>query len=193
MVEPSEWNKMLAGELYLASDPELAVARLRARRLTRLFNRTTEEEAGRRRELLDELFAAVGARVEIEPPFHCDYGTQIRVGEGFYANFGAIILDCNRVTIGRDVKLGPRVQLLTAYHPTDPKTRATGRELAAPLTIGDNVWIGAGAILGPGVTIGSGVTIGAGSVVTRDVPANVVAAGVPCRVIRRLEPLAPDS
>lgn len=186
MAETSEREKMLAGAMYLASDPELKAARLRARRLTRLYNQTTEEEPGRRLEILRELFGAVGDRVEIEPPLRCDYGTFIRVGDGFYANFDCVILDCNAVTIGRDVKFGPRVQVIAATHPTDPLLRASGRELGAPVTIGDEVWVGAGAIIGPGVTIGAGTTIGAGSVVTRDIPAGVVAVGVPCRVIRHL-------
>jgi maltose O-acetyltransferase len=186
MAELTERELMLAGEMYLASDPELKAARLRARRLTRLYNQSTEEEGERRLEILRELFGAVGARVEIEPPLRCDYGSLIRVGDNFYANFDCVILDCNPVTIGRDVKLGPRVQIIAATHPTDPLLRATGRELGAPVTIGDEVWIGAGAIIGPGVTIGPGTTIGAGSVVTRDIPAHVVAAGVPCRVLRQL-------
>jgi maltose O-acetyltransferase len=185
VAEKTERERMLAGELYLASDPELVEARRRARRLTRLYNLTTEEEADRRGEILRELLGAVGARVEIETPLRCDYGSNIRVGDGFYANFDCIILDCAAVTIGRDVKLGPRVQIVAAYHPTDPKLRASLRELAAPVTIGDEVWIGAGAIIGPGVTIGPGSTIGAGSVVTRDIPANVVAVGVPCRPLKR--------
>jgi maltose O-acetyltransferase len=185
--EMTEKEKMLAGELYLASDPELTAERLRARRLTRLYNQTTEEEPARRLEILRELLGAVGEPVEIEPPFRCDYGSNIRIGDRFYANFDCIILDCSAVTIGRDVKFGPRVQIIGAFHPTDPVLRTAGRELGAPVTIGDNVWISAGVIVGPGVTIGSGTTIGAGSVVTRDIPAHSVAVGVPCRVIRSLD------
>ena len=186
MTEITEKQRMLAGELYLSADPELVAERQRARRLTRIYNQTTEDEPGRRLEILRELLAEVGTRVDIEPTFRCDYGSNIRVGDGFYANFDCIILDCNTVTIGRDVMLAPRVQILTAYHPIEPKPRISGRELAAPVTIGDEVWIGAGVIINPGVTIGSGTTIGAGSVVTRSIPANVVAAGVPCRVLRHL-------
>jgi maltose O-acetyltransferase len=182
----TEKERMLAGEPYLAADPELIADRRRARRLTRLYNRTTEDQGARRLEILRALLGRVEGPVEIEPPFRCDYGSQIRLGARFYANFDCVILDCNLVTIGDDVKLGPRVQILAAYHPTDPAARATGRELSAPVTIGDNVWVGAGAIIGPGLTIGPGTTIGAGSVVTRDLPANVVAVGVPCRVIRQL-------
>ncbi len=186
MSDLTEWRLMLAGEPYLASDPDLTARRGRARRLTRLYNQTTEEETERRRELLAELVGRLGQRVEIEPPFRCDYGENIMLGDGFYANYDCIILDCNLVTIGQDVKLGPRVQLLAAYHPVDPRLRESGRELSAPVTIGDRVWIGAGAIVCPGVSIGSGTTIGAGSVVTRDIPPGVVAAGIPCRILRPL-------
>jgi len=182
----SERDLMLAGEMYLASDPELVAARKRARRLTRLYNATTEEEPGLRREILVELLGEGGDRAEIEPPFRCDYGSLIRVGPGFYANFGCVILDCNRVTIGRDVKFGPGVHVYAAHHPVDPAARNSGRELASPVTIGDGAWIGGGAIILAGVTIGEGATIGAGSVVSRPIPARVIAAGVPCRVIRAL-------
>ena len=182
----TEKDLMLAGELYLASDPELVALRLRARRLTRLYNATTEEEPERRLALLRSLFGAVEGKAEVEPTFRCDYGGNVRVGDGFYANFDCVILDCNVVTIGREVKFGPRVQVITAYHPTEPAARSSGRELAGPVTIGDRAWIGAGAIVCPNVTIGAGTTVGAGSVVTRDLPPNVVAAGVPCRVLRTL-------
>jgi maltose O-acetyltransferase len=183
----TEREKMLAGELYLAADPELVAARQRARRLTRLYNATTEEEAEERDRLLRELLGAVGTGAFIEPPFHCDYGSEIFAGERFYANFGCVILDCAPVRIGNDVQLGPSVQIYAATHPLDAAARAAGPELAAPVTLGDRVWIGGGAILCPGVTVGENTTIGAGSVVTRDLPANVLAAGNPCRVIRTLK------
>ncbi|GAC1464276.1 MAG: sugar O-acetyltransferase [Isosphaeraceae bacterium] len=182
----TEKQRMLSGEPYLASDPELVAERLKARRLTRLYNRSQEGDAGGRSKLLRALFRQAGERVEIEPPFRCDYGSNIAVGDGFYANFDCIILDCHAVTIGREVKLGPRVQILAAYHPTDPGVRASGHELSAPVTIDDGVWIGAGAIICPGVRIGPGTTVGAGSVVTRDLPGGVLAVGVPCRVVREL-------
>ena len=182
----TEREKMLSGELYLASDPELEAARRRARRLTRLYNATTEEEEAQRTLLLRELLGAVGEGPVIEPPFHCDYGSHIFAGDRLYINFGCIILDCAQVRIGNDVMLGPSVQLYAATHPLDAAARAAGPELAAPITIGDRVWIGGGAILCPGVTIGEGTTIGAGSVVTRAIPARVFAAGNPCRVIREL-------
>ena len=182
----TEREKMLAGELYLASDPELTAARQRARRLTRLYNASTEDEEAARLELLAELFGKLGEGAYIEPPFRCDYGSNIYAGTRFYVNFGCIILDCAAVRIGDDVKFGPNVQLYAAYHPIEALTRIAGPELAAPITIGNRVWIGGGAIVCPGVTIGDNTTIGAGSVVTKDIPANVVAVGNPCRVLRQL-------
>jgi maltose O-acetyltransferase len=182
----SEREKMLTGELYNAADPELTAGRQRARSLTRRFNATTEEEPGERLKILRELLGAVGPRVEIEPPFRVDYGNNIFIGDNFYANFGCIILDCARVTIGENVMLAPNVQIYAAHHPIEAAERIKGPELASPITIGNNVWIGGGAIICPGVTIGDNTTIGAGSVVTKDIPANVVAAGNPCRVLREL-------
>lgn len=180
----SEKEKMLAGELYLASDPELVAERLRARALMREYNVTIEEEHDRRTAILQKLFGSLGSDAEIEPPFYCDYGYNIRAGSRFYANFGCVILDCNRVDIGDDVMFGPYVQVYAAYHPTDPAERLSKRELAVPVRIGHNVWIGGGVIVLPGVTIGDNVTIGAGSVVTRDIPENALAAGNPCTVRR---------
>lgn len=175
---------MLAGELYLASDHELVAARRKARRLTRLFNLTTEDEMDRRHTLLRELFGAIGARAEVEPPFRCDYGFNIRAGARLFMNFDCVILDCAPVTMGDGVMLGPGVHIYAATHPVDAAVRKTGRELARPVTIGSNVWIGGGAIIGPGVTIGDDAVIGAGSVVTRDVAAGTVVAGSPARAIR---------
>ncbi|MDF2439598.1 MAG: maltose O-acetyltransferase [Abditibacteriota bacterium] len=175
---------MLDGEMYNPSDEELAIGRQRARRLTRLYNATHEDEVARRIEIITELFGAVGPRVEIEPPFRCDYGENILVGDNFYANFGCIILDCARVEIGSNVLLAPNVQIYTAAHPFDAAERASGREFARPISIGDNVWVGGGAIICPGVSIGENTIIGAGSVVTKNIPANVIAAGNPCRVLR---------
>lgn len=190
MEAPSEKRKMLAGEPYLPADPELVAERKRARRLTRRFNQTTEEEVEEREGLLKDLFGSVGGRVEIEPPFRCDYGSHIHVGDGFYMNFGGVILDCAEVRIGRNVLCGPGVHLYAATHPLEAAERARGPELAKPIVIGDDVWLGGGVIVCPGVTIGAGTTIGAGSVVTADVPAGVLAAGNPCRVIRALAPRA---
>lgn len=180
----TETEKMLAGELYLASDPELKVASLRAARLLQQYNQTIADDRDGRADLLRELLGRVGESPQIVPPFHCDYGCYISLGDRFYMNYGGVILDCNRVEIGDDVLCGPYVQIYAAYHPVDPTVRLTGRELAAPIRIGNNVWIGGGAIICPGVTIGDNTTIGAGSVVTKDIPAQVVAVGNPCRVIR---------
>jgi maltose O-acetyltransferase len=178
---------MLAGEPYLASDPVLVEERRNARRLTRLFNATTEDDTQRRRQILTKLLGSIGVKCEIEPPFRCDYGSLIHLGDNFYANFGCVILDCNLVTIGRDVKFGPGVHIYAATHPVDPSARAAGRELGLPVTIGDGVWVGGRSIILPEVTIGDGTTIAAGSVVAKSIPAGVVAAGVPCRVLRRLD------
>ena len=182
----TERQKMLAGELYLASDPELVKLRDRARQITRAYNSTIETERDMRRTLLNRLLGQMPPKIEIEPPFRCDYGTNIFIGQNFYANFGVVMLDCAPIHIGENVMLAPNVQLYAAYHPLDAATRISGPELAASITIGDNVWIGGGAIILPGVTIGDNAVIGAGSVVTKDIPANVVAVGNPCRVIRQV-------
>ncbi|WP_281404460.1 sugar O-acetyltransferase [Pyxidicoccus fallax] len=178
---------MLAGELYVATDPELTAARRRARRLVRAYNETDEEEdLERRQELLGQLFGSKGPGVWIEPPFQCDYGTQIHLGARVFINFQCVILDCNPVTIGDDVAIGPGVHIYAATHPLDPDERIKGPELARPVTIGAKAWIGGGAIILAGVTIGEGTTIAAGSVVTKDVPPYVLAGGNPCRVLRPL-------
>ena len=177
---------MLSGELYLAADSELSKMRNRARQITRAYNNTTESERDVRRTLLNRLLGQMPPKIEIEPPFRCDYGTNIYLGQNFYANFGVVMLDCAEIRIGDDVLLAPGVQIYTAHHPLDAATRLTGLELASPITIGNNVWIGGGALVLPGVTIGDNTTIGAGSVVTKDIPAGVVAVGNPCRVIRQL-------
>lgn len=182
----TEKQKMLAGELYDASDYELIKARKKATRLTLSYNSTTEQETEYKKQILSELFGAVGQNINIEPPFYCDYGSNIYVGDGFYMNFGCVILDCASVHIGNNVLCAPSVHIYTATHPTDPELRRSGLELAAPVTIGNNVWIGGGAIVCPGVTIGDDTTIGAGSVVVKDIPARVVAVGNPCTVIRHL-------
>ncbi|WP_414548089.1 sugar O-acetyltransferase [Anabaena sp. CCY 0017] len=185
-MEKTEKQKMLSGELYLAEDSELVSERKRASRLLRSYNTTTEEQEAQRQQILAELFGQLGNKVTIVPPFHCDYGSNIDAGDGLYMNYGCVILDCNLVKIGENVLCAPYVQIYAAYHPTEPEIRLSGRELAAPVKIGNNVWIGGSAIICPGVTIGDNTTIGAGSVVVKDVPANVVAAGNPCRIIRHL-------
>jgi maltose O-acetyltransferase len=182
----TEKQKMLAGELYLASDPELTLEHQQACRVLRLYNETIEGEVELREQLLHDLFGQIGVSPKITPPFYCDYGSNINAGDHLYLNYGCVILDCNAVYLGDNLLCGPYVQIYTAHHPIDPQIRQTKQELAAPVKIGSNVWIGGGAIICPGVTIGENTTIGAGSVVTHDVPANVVAVGNPCRIIREL-------
>jgi maltose O-acetyltransferase len=182
----SEREKMIRGERYDPRDPELVAARVRARHLLQAYNATDPEDAGRER-LLRELIPAAGTPVWIEPPFFCDYGWNITLGANFYCNFNCVVLDICPVSIGANVLLGPAVQLYAASHPLSPALRRTGIEDGAPITIGDDVWIGGGSIVLPGVSIGAGTTIGAGSVLTRDIPGGVLAAGNPCRVIRGLE------
>jgi len=177
---------MLAGELYNAYDGELVELRMKARRLMYVYNRTTPDEPDKRTAILEDLFGRLEKPVEIEPPFYCDYGSNIFAGKGLYMNFGCVVLDCNEVHIGEGVLFGPNVQVYAAYHPTDPKTRKAGLEAAAPVHIGDNVWIGGAAIIGGSVHIGENTVVGAGSVVVKDLPANVVAAGNPCKVLKRL-------
>lgn len=177
---------MLAGELYSGWDAELTAARSRARRLLRLYNDTLMDDEDARKQLLDQLIGKRGTGCYIEPPFHCDYGTFITLGERVYMNFQCVILDCNQITIGDDVSFGPNVHIYAATHPLDADERIKGPELARPVTIGAKTWVGGGAIIVAGVTIGEGVTIGAGSVVTKDIPPYVLAAGNPCRVIRSL-------
>lgn len=184
MTERTEREKMLAGELYKGFDPELVAERQRARRLMQRLNTTLDNDA--RLPILAELLGRVGENLWIEPPFYVDYGSNIVMGDNVFLNFNCVFLDCNTITIGSNVQIAPLVQLYTATHPTDPAKRLAGDEFALPITIGDNVWIGGGAIIGPGVTIGENTTIGAGSVVTKDIPANVVAVGNPCRVVKKI-------
>ena len=183
-------EKMLAGELYDAADPVLVLERRRARDLLRELNKSQDEESDRRQEILRKLLGAMGNKVWIEPPFYCDYGSNISLGDNVYFNFNCIILDPARVEIGSNVLFGPNAQVYTATHPLDPVQRRTGLESAREIKIGSDVWIGGGAVICPGIKIGAGSTIGAGSVVTKDVPEGVFAAGNPCRAIRdvRVQP-----
>lgn len=182
----TEKELMLAGKLYTAHDEELAADCKRSRQLTRLFNNSTEEQGNYRVQLLKELFKKTGENIYIEPPFRCDYGSNITVGENFYANFDCIILDVNEVIIGDNVLFAPRVCVYTAGHPIDAKIRNSGVEFGTKVVIGNNVWIGGSTVINPGVTIGNNVVIGSGSVVTKDIPDGVVAVGNPCKVIRKI-------
>lgn len=182
----SERERMLAGELYDAFAPELVDARERARVLCASVN-TLAPADPRRREALQQLLGAGGDGVSITSPFHCDYGTQIEVGEGVFFNFNCVVLDVCTVRIGAYTLFGPAVQIYTPLHPMNAAQRRQ-KEYGAPVTIGCDVWVGGGAVILPGVTIGDRAVIGAGSVVTRDVPPDVFAAGNPCRVVRQLDP-----
>jgi maltose O-acetyltransferase len=171
---------MLAGEMYLAGDPELVADRERCEQLMRAYNAGGEES------VLRGLIGSVGKETYIRPPFFCDYGYNITLGDNVFMNFNCVILDVVPVTIGDRVQVASAVQLLAADHPLDPVERASGREFGSPITIEDDVWLGGGAIVCPGVTIGARAVLGAGSVVTKDIPPGVVAVGNPCRVLREL-------
>jgi maltose O-acetyltransferase len=182
----TEKEKMLAGELYNAIDQELAAERLRARALCQKLARLDPLHADSERSTLIEQLLGAPSNVYITPPFFCDYGYNIRMGENVYFNFNCVILDVAQVSIGNNVLIGPSVQIYTALHPLDAERRRSGLESAKPVVIGDDVWIGGGVIVCPGVTIGARAVVGAGSVVTRAIPPDVLAAGNPCRVIRAL-------
>jgi maltose O-acetyltransferase len=180
----TEKEKMLAGELYSPVDPELLTERRRCEVLLRAFN--AEPDEGQRMSLLGTILGSVGPDAVIMPPFACDYGYNLSLGAQAFINYRGVILDCAPVSIGEKTQIGPGVQLLACDHPREPELRRQDRELAFPIAIGANVWIGGGAIVCPGVSIGEDSIIGAGSVVTKDIPAGVVAVGMPCRVVRTL-------
>jgi len=181
---------MLAGEMYDAMDPQLVTERRRARELCKELNDSHDEERELRGRIIRELFGRAGDGVWIEPPFHCDYGTNITLGSNVYFNFDCVILDPAAVTIGDNTMFGPAVQIYTATHSIGASDRRMGRELAQPIEIGSDVWVGGGAIILPGVHVGARSVIGAGSVVTRDIPEDVFAAGNPCRVIRNINEMS---
>jgi maltose O-acetyltransferase len=182
----SEREKMLAGERYDSFDAELVSARTRARDLCQSLNATRAGETEARRDILRQLFATGGDSVLMEPPFFCDYGANIELGERVFFNFNCVVLDVCRVRVGSFSLFGPGVQIMTALHPLGAAERRT-HEYGKPIDIGSDVWVGGGALILPGVTIGSRSVIGAGSVVTRDVPEGVVAVGNPCRVLREID------
>ncbi len=177
-------ERMLSGLPYKAWLDGLSESRLRCREKIHEFNQLPPGQKERRQDILRALLGKTGEIFMIEPPFHCDYGWNIEVGENFFANFNLTILDVGKVTIGCNAQIAPNVSIYTAGHPLHPDSRNSGYEYGIPVTIGDNVWIGGSAVILPGVTIGDNAVIGAGSVVTRDIPANAVAAGNPCRVLR---------
>jgi maltose O-acetyltransferase len=182
----TEREKMLAGEPYLATDPELVRARASARHAMRRFAEADPEDVDGRAAILRALLGSLGPGAYVEPPLFVDYGAHLQLGARAYLNTGCVLLDCARIDVGDDAFLGPGVHVYTATHPLDPEERVRGPELARPVRIGAKAWIGGSVVILAGVTIGDGATIGAGSVVTRDVPPRCVAAGNPCRVIRKL-------
>ena len=179
-------ERMLAGDLYLAEDPELIRECVHAQQLTGRINAADPTDRDSLRALFTELLGAFGEDSAIRPPFRCDYGYQTFIGARTFANWGLVCLDVARVTIGDDVQIGPNVQLLTATHPRQAETRRDKWESAAPITVGDNTWLGGGVIVCPGVTIGADTVVGAGSIVVRDLPSGVLAVGTPARVVREL-------
>lgn len=178
-------QRMLAGEPYI-TDAELLGDQARSQELMAAYNAAAPGDADQRRRLLGELLGSVGEETEIRPPFYVDYGAHITIGDRCFANFGLAALDVAAITIGDDVQIGPYVQLLTPTHPVDPEQRKAKWESALPITIGDNVWLGGGVIVLAGVTIGADTVVGAGAVVTKDLPAGVLALGNPARVVRSL-------
>lgn len=178
---------MLAGELYNSLSKELIRERREVRLLMKEFNDCSEDEVSKRNGILRKMIPDAGNGFWIQPPFYCDYGYNIRVGENVFFNFNCVILDVMPVTIGSRTLFGPNVQIYTATHPMEHQLRATGAESAKAITIGEDVWLGGSVVVCPGVTIGDRTVIGAGSVVTKDIPSDVFAAGNPCRVIRNLE------
>src|SRR5947199_6375814 len=181
----TEREKMLTGQLYDPLDPELVAARKRARDLCHHLNDTREADDEERRSILRDLFGCGGETVWMQPPFYCDYGTNVELGERVFFNFNCVVLDVCRVRVGDYTLFGPAVQIYTPMHPWDAELRRR-QEFGKPVEIGSDVWVGGGAVILPGVRIGSRSVIGAGSVVTRDIPDSVFAAGNPCRVVREI-------
>jgi len=177
---------MLAGQYYDAADPQLAEERLACRQLLYRFNRSEPSQGAEREAILSKLVGSHGRKFYIEPPFWCDYGSNIETGNNFYANFGCTLLDVAAIKIGDDVQLGPGVHIYTATHPVDPGIRKSGVEYGLAITIGNNVWIGGNAVICPGIGIGDNSVIAAGSVVTKNFPANVVVGGNPAKIIKSL-------
>lgn len=182
----TEKEKMLSGQLYNPADPVLESERIQARSITRLYNQTIETDMEKRTTFLKELFGSTGKDLYIEPSFRCDYGYNIHVGENFYANFNCVILDVCEVSIGDNCFIAPGVHIYTATHPLNARERISGTEYGKPVTIGNNVWIGGGAIINPGIRIGDNTVIASGSVVTKDVPSNVVVGGNPARILKEI-------
>lgn len=182
----NETERMLSGRLYYANDPDLRDSYIKAKRLVHAFNQCAYTNRCKAASILKELLGSVGNNILIEPPFRCDYGRNITVGDNFYANYDCIILDVCEVKIGSNVMFGPRVCLFAAAHPIYSEVRNSGLEYGRPISVGDNVWVGGCVTVNPGIEIGSDVVIGSGSVVTKNIPDGVVAAGNPCKILRKI-------
>lgn len=182
----SEWDKMQEHQIYDDFDSDLFNRRVEAKKLFKEFNLTTDDEVEKRQEIMKKLFKKVGDRVYLEPNFTCEFGKNITLGNDLYINFGCTLLDCGQITIGNHTLIGPNVSMYSANHSLDAEERISGALIPEPITIGDRVWIGGGTTILSGVTIGNDTVIGAGSVVTKNIPAGVVAAGNPCKVIRKI-------
>ncbi|WP_315119344.1 sugar O-acetyltransferase [uncultured Clostridium sp.] len=182
----TEKEKMLSGKPYKSFGEELLGERQHAKEMIFEFNSLRPNEIEKRNEIIKKLLGKTSENFFIEPPFRCDYGYNISIGENFYSNYNCTILDCAKVTIGDNVLFAPNVSLFTAGHPIHFEPRNEGFEYAFPITVGNNVWIGGGVIVNPGITIGDNVVIGSGSVVTKDIPSNVIAVGNPCKIIREI-------
>ncbi|MDF4252277.1 sugar O-acetyltransferase [Streptomyces sp. WMMB303] len=179
-------QRMLAGDWYLPDDEELLADTVRRAELCEAYNASGTAPPQERRRILERLVGDLGEGVRIRPPFHCDFGSRLSIGAGTFVNFGAVFLDVAPIAVGRDVQIGPYVQLLTPTHGMDAERRRAGWEKGLPITIGDNVWLGGGVIVCPGVTIGADTVVGAGAVVTADLPGGVLAVGNPARIVREL-------
>ena len=182
----SEKEKMLSGELYNALDKQLTDERVKTRLLLKELNDSREDQLEKRESILKQLLPNAGIGLWLQPPFYCDYGTNIILGEKVFFNFNCVLLDVAKITVGSRTLFGPNVQIYTATHPVNYLERSSGLEYGKAILIGEDVWIGGSAIICPGVKIGNRSIIGAGSVVTKDVPDDVIAVGNPCRVIKEL-------
>ena len=182
----SEKQKMIEGKIYNPNDKTLVMDRIKAKNLCYAYNNLNPELTEEKKEIIKSLLGKTGDNFQIEPSFFCDYGYNVEIGENFYSNHNLVILDCTKVTFGKNTFIGPNCGFYTAEHPLDCQARNKGQEFAKPISIGDNVWFGGNVVVIGGVTIGNNVVIGAGSIVTKDIPDNSIAVGNPCRVIRKV-------
>lgn len=182
----SQFERMISGKLFIPIDKELGDKYSECQALLFEYNNTRFDEYEKKNEIRKQLLGAVGVNVNLVPPFRCDYGSNIYIGNNFFANYDCIMLDMAPIEIGNNVMFGPRVSLYTAGHPLDAEVRNTGLEFASPIKIGNSAWIGGNTVVNPGVKIGNNVVIGSGSVVTRDIPDNVIGVGNPCKILREI-------